>query len=198
MAPGRRCLPVAGYEGCSHFWDAQGTGQSFCTCTVPHAATAVVALVAATALVAAVEAALLGAVALVAAAMAARLVERASLCSRRSRCIPTGRSRRPLRPRLGRACSRRPARHKRLGNVGIRSLSSSGSPRSARFATVAGEARAETVEARADEAVDLAAKAAAAVTARAEGQRGVQAEDMVVAAVAAAGVVSAATHPPFD
>jgi hypothetical protein len=36
---------VAGYEECSHFWDAQGTGQSFCTCTVPHAATAVVAAV---------------------------------------------------------------------------------------------------------------------------------------------------------
>ena len=45
MAPGRRRLPVAGYEGCSHFWDTQGTGQSFCTCTVPHAATAVVAAV---------------------------------------------------------------------------------------------------------------------------------------------------------
>ena len=41
---------MAGYEGCSHFWDAQGTGQSFCTCTVPHAATAH----AATAVVAAV------------------------------------------------------------------------------------------------------------------------------------------------
>ena len=36
---------MAGYEECSHFWDAQGTGQSFCTCTVPHAATAVVAAV---------------------------------------------------------------------------------------------------------------------------------------------------------
>ena len=45
MAPGRRRLPVAGYEGCSHFWDTQGTGQSFCTCTVPQAATAVVAAV---------------------------------------------------------------------------------------------------------------------------------------------------------
>ena len=45
MAPGRRCLPVAGYEECSHFWDTLGTGQSFCTCTVPQAATAVVAAV---------------------------------------------------------------------------------------------------------------------------------------------------------
>ena len=119
----------------------------------------------------ATEAAPLGAVAMVAAALAARLVERASLCSRRSRYIPSRRSRRRLRPWLGPACSRRPARHKRLGKrrQRFRSLSSSGSPRSAQFASVAGEVRAETVEAGvADEAVDLAARAVAVVTARAD------------------------------
>ena len=59
-------------------------------------------------------------------------VARGLLCSTRSRCIPSRRSHRRLRPRLGPACSRHPERHKTLGKGRhARTLSSSGHPRSA-------------------------------------------------------------------
>ena len=59
-------------------------------------------------------------------------VARASLCSTRSRCIPSRRSHRRLRPRLGRACSRHLERHKTLGKGRhARTHSSSGGLRSA-------------------------------------------------------------------
>ena len=59
-------------------------------------------------------------------------VARGLLCSTRSRCIPSRRSHRRLRPRLGRACSRHPERHKTLGKgLHVCKLSSSGDPRSA-------------------------------------------------------------------
>ena len=59
-------------------------------------------------------------------------VARASLCSTRSRYIPSRRSHRRLRPKFGRACSRHPERHKTLGKGRhARTLSSSGHPRSA-------------------------------------------------------------------
>ena len=91
----------------------------------------------------ATEAAPLGAVAMVAAALAARLVERASLCSRRSRYIPSRRSRRRLRPRLVPACSTRPECHKRMGKGRhVRTLSSSVDPRSSETAAGAAAAAA--------------------------------------------------------
>jgi hypothetical protein len=82
---------------------------------------------------------------------------RASLCSRRRRYSPSRRSRRRLRPRLGPACSRRPARHKSLGKGRrVRTLSSSVDPRSsetaaggAAAAAAAAAARARAAEARA-------------------------------------------------
>ena len=58
-------------------------------------------------------------------------VARASLCSTRSRYIPSLRNHRRLRPKLGRACSRHLERHKTLGKSRhVRTLSSSGDPRS--------------------------------------------------------------------
>jgi hypothetical protein len=76
--------------------------------------------------------------------------ERASLCSRRSRYIPTGRSRRRLRPWFGPACSRRPERHKRLGKGRhVRTLSSSVDPRSSETAAGAAAAAAAAAAARA-------------------------------------------------
>ena len=66
-------------------------------------------------------------------ARVARVVAaRASLCSTRSRYIPSRRSHRRLRPWLGPTCSRHLEHHKTLGKGHqLRTLSSSGDPRSA-------------------------------------------------------------------
>jgi hypothetical protein len=97
-------------------------------------------------------------------ARVARVVAaRALLCSTRSRYIPSRRSHRRLRPWLGPTCSRHPERHITSGKgQQLRTLSSSGDPRSAK------RIGAEGAEGKAGKATAAGAR----VGAGGEGRRG--------------------------
>ena len=163
---------MAGYEECSHFWDAQGTGQSSCTCTVPQAATAVVAAVGGQHGLHAEDKMVMAAVA------AAGVVK---------------------------AVTHAPFDLGGLATVGTVVLTSSRWRwwRYAEDMVVAAVAAAGVVAAATHQSFDLGclgglATAGTVVLTLSRWRWWGYAEDMVMAAVAATGVVTAATHPPFD